>query len=318
MAEARQRLYRELHDTDFSCILDGKYHLRDIYQMVKDSYPEACDDSILCKDTCQQGDNSPEWCHRVRTALGFRKGKGRIEKKEADGRGYWRFGSSAVQTRNYFTDGEIVLCTYAAMFNENDFGGLSRITSLRERSVGSLRMKRNNIVSMLDEEGIDRETTFQGLTGLTSGKGGRRTNWEIVEPLLNLSKSDFLSLCLNILDGNEFTLHSLNEGGYVEGAMRIVNSKRYERNRDAREACIAHYGAKCNVPGCGFDFEEEYGELGIGFIHVHHVKPISEQNSEYVVDPINDLIPVCPNCHSMIHRGNTTRDWKHIRNLVGD
>ena len=50
------------------------------------------------------------------------------------------------------------------------------------------------------------------------------------------------------------------------------------------------------------DFENMYGELGKGFIHVHHIVPISMIGKEYKIDPIKDLVPVCPNCHAMLHR----------------
>ena len=50
------------------------------------------------------------------------------------------------------------------------------------------------------------------------------------------------------------------------------------------------------------NFEEKYGAIGKDFIHVHHKIPLSEINEEYIVDPVNDLIPVCPNCHAMLHR----------------
>ena len=53
---------------------------------------------------------------------------------------------------------------------------------------------------------------------------------------------------------------------------------------------------------CGIDLAEKYGEKGEKFIHVHHLKPVSEVGAQYEVDPIKDLIPVCPNCHAMIHR----------------
>jgi predicted HNH restriction endonuclease len=53
---------------------------------------------------------------------------------------------------------------------------------------------------------------------------------------------------------------------------------------------------------CGFKVAQTYGEVGEGFIHVHHLKPLSEIGSKYKVDPIQDLRPVCPNCHAMIHR----------------
>jgi len=67
----------------------------------------------------------------------------------------------------------------------------------------------------------------------------------------------------------------------------------------ARQQCIEHYGSRCSV--CDFDFEQVFGERGRGFIHVHHLKPLSEIQDEYEIDPIQDLRPICPNCHAMIH-----------------
>jgi predicted HNH restriction endonuclease len=87
---------------------------------------------------------------------------------------------------------------------------------------------------------------------------------------------------------------------YFEGALKRISVNIYERNTRARNECIEHYGLKCSI--CSFDFETIYGEIGKGFIHVHHIKPISEIAKEYSLDPIKDLRPVCPNCHSMIHR----------------
>lgn len=86
-----------------------------------------------------------------------------------------------------------------------------------------------------------------------------------------------------------------------EGVKEKVVINRYERNPRARKECIDYYGYDCSI--CGLNFEKEYGELGKGFIHVHHIVPLSEIDEEYVVDPVKDLIPVCPNCHAMIHRG---------------
>ncbi|MDE0565831.1 MULTISPECIES: HNH endonuclease [Shewanella] len=56
----------------------------------------------------------------------------------------------------------------------------------------------------------------------------------------------------------------------------------------------------CRV--CSFDFSKTYGEIGENFIHVHHIVELAHINQEYEVNPIEDLIPVCPNCHAMLHR----------------
>ena len=89
-----------------------------------------------------------------------------------------------------------------------------------------------------------------------------------------------------------------------EGAKRSVVVNQYERDARARRLCIRHYSSICQA--CGFDFEQVYGPHGAGFIHVHHLKPISEIGEEYEVDPITDLRPVCPNCHAMLHKGGNT------------
>lgn len=89
-------------------------------------------------------------------------------------------------------------------------------------------------------------------------------------------------------------------GSYFEGAISKITVNAYERNTQARRQCINHYGATCCV--CGFNFLEFFEEIGRGFIHVHHLVPISEINERYEIDPVRDLRPVCPNCHAMIHR----------------
>ncbi len=85
-----------------------------------------------------------------------------------------------------------------------------------------------------------------------------------------------------------------------EGAKRTVVVNAYERNATARIKCIEHYGPKCQV--CGFDFAETYGPDYEGLIEVHHVIPISSIQTEYTVDPVKDLIPLCSNCHTAIHK----------------
>lgn len=87
---------------------------------------------------------------------------------------------------------------------------------------------------------------------------------------------------------------------YVEGLPSSINSTRYERDPEARKACIQHYGAVCQV--CEFEFISLYGELGRGFMHVHHIVPLAKVRAPRMVDPVQDLRPVCPNCHAMIHR----------------
>ncbi len=96
--------------------------------------------------------------------------------------------------RNLFTKDEIILCTYAAMYGVEDFGGIDEIYSLQHRSISSIKMKIMNIASMLDENGIKRFNydRVPPLTGLTTGKRGRRTNWDLVSTLYAIDKNEFL------------------------------------------------------------------------------------------------------------------------------
>lgn len=101
---------------------------------------------------------------------------------------------------------------------------------------------------------------------------------------------------------------------YFEGALKKISVNIYERNPKARNECIEYYGPKCFI--CSFDFEEVYGNIGEGFIHVHHLKPISEIGKEYSLNPIKDLRPVCPNCHSMIHRKQPALSIEEVKERI--
>lgn len=96
-----------------------------------------------------------------------------------------------------------------------------------------------------------------------------------------------------------------------EGAVHEVVMNRYERSSKARAACLAAKGYRCVV--CGMDFESTYGDIGHKFIHVHHIVPISSIGKEYVVDGERDLVPVCPNCHNMLHRREPPYSIKELR-----
>jgi 5-methylcytosine-specific restriction protein A len=104
------------------------------------------------------------------------------------------------------------------------------------------------------------------------------------------------------------------EETFREGKAKDVVQTRYERNPEARKRCLAIYGYSCNI--CDFDFEASFGEVGRGFIHVHHINQISAIGKEYDVDPQKDLIPVCPNCHAMIHSRRPAYTIEEIKAIM--
>lgn len=75
---------------------------------------------------------------------------------------------------------------------------------------------------------------------------------------------------------------------------------KYERVKVYRDKAIKIHGYSCIV--CGINFKEKYGILGEGYIHIHHVRPLHSLTEEVIPDPKSDLVPVCPNCHAMLHR----------------
>lgn len=101
---------------------------------------------------------------------------------------------------------------------------------------------------------------------------------------------------------------------YIEGAAKQILVNAFERDAKARKACIAHYSAICQV--CDCDFGDTYGPIGKGFIHVHHRVHLSKIAKEYEVDPIKDLVPVCPNCHAMLHCGKQPPTVEELREIV--
>ena len=103
---------------------------------------------------------------------------------------------------------------------------------------------------------------------------------------------------------------------YQEGSIVQIWVNRYERDPNARKACLAHHKAICKV--CGFDFERVYGKIGGGFIHIHHLVPMNMRASAkpYEIDPINDLVPVCPNCHAMLHKQNPPYTIEELRAII--
>jgi len=100
----------------------------------------------------------------------------------------------------------------------------------------------------------------------------------------------------------------------VEGSTKKVTINSYERSSAARSACIAKHGLSCKV--FNIDFESLYGDIGVGFIHVHHIVDIASIGCEYMVNPEKDLVPVCPNCHAMLHRTTPAMSVNQLKEKI--
>ena len=134
-------------------------------------------------------------------------------------------------------------------------------------------------------------------------------NYEHLEEVLSLIQYKQNPLFAEELSGQE-------SFQYIEGAKKQIVVNSYERNYKARQECIKHKGDTCII--CGFNFGEFYGTDFEGKIHVHHIKALAEIDGEYQIDPINDLVPVCPNCHLALHSkvGDEVYSVEDIKNIV--
>ena len=130
---------------------------------------------------------------------------------------------------------------------------------------------------------------------------------EVVSDWTNIVVGMFLSL-LNVI------IVEQNEGLHYEGGIKKVLTNRYERDPINRELCLAANGYTCKI--CGMNFEKVYGKIGHNFIHVHHIVPISKMDEAYLINPIEDLIPVCPNCHAMLHKQDPPLNPTELKSMI--
>lgn len=131
-------------------------------------------------------------------------------------------------------------------------------------------------------------------------------NSEEAEVILNSVKAWQL---LNYFKYNNFG-KTRNESALKEEIETVVKAKegrkiqiytyKYERKTELRNEAIKIHGLTCKA--CGFNFEDYYGEVGKDFIEIHHIKPLHSYDEEIDIIPEYDLVPVCSNCHRMIHR----------------
>ncbi len=138
------------------------------------------------------------------------------------------------------------------------------------------------------------------------GKGGRKALRPILEK--------YAAMVVDQDEDSDFPDEVHNSGHFPEGATKQVTVNVYERSVKARRACLNEYGYICSV--CGFDFEKVFGAIGNGFIHVHHLIDLASIGKEYKVNPKDDLRPVCPNCHAMLHKSKPAYSIEELKKVI--
>lgn len=182
------------------------------------------------------------------------------------------------------------------------------------RSYIELATAKNNSCTLL----INKESEWERVNGTWS-----EIDFEISKSYfsetnefasLESSMLDFMCVILFlIVEDTEWSSEDFQ--GKDEGAAYSLISQKYERSRYNRAICLKYYGFKCR--GCGDALEEKYGPIGQGVIHVHHIVPVSLMGGSYKLNPIKDLIPLCPNCHNIVHRQSPPLSIEELTHITG-
>lgn len=101
---------------------------------------------------------------------------------------------------------------------------------------------------------------------------------------------------------------------FEEGEVSMLLSKHVERSPAARKRCLDVHGYQCLV--CEKSMSDRYGTMGEGVIDVHHLHELAQRGGKHIVDPEKDLVPVCPNCHRMIHTTRPALSLETVRSML--
>ena len=116
----------------------------------------------------------------------------------------------------------------------------------------------------------------------------------------------------------EFAEYTQEDDEFSEGKTYLKQHLARERNPQLIARAKKLYKQNnghlyCQI--CGFDFEEKYGNLGEDFIEAHHIKPVSEMITGEKTR-VEDIIMVCSNCHSMIHRRKPWLKLNELKSII--
>lgn len=235
--------------------------------------------------------------HKGRCGPGFWN-EFRLDEDEERTRCYtfWNPAPAQPQARADWTDEELraAVAGYTEMMRLDEAGTpyvkahyYRQLAERFGRVEGAFERRMQNISHLLDERGL------RWLSGLKPQENIGPT----VEPrLLGFLEELISELTPPVVFADDVP----DLPGVIEGAKKRVTVNAYERDPTAKARCVKRWGCVCVV--CTFDFGDVYGELGEGFIHVHHLQPLHTIGEAYELMPEEDLRPVCPNCHAMLHR----------------
>jgi 5-methylcytosine-specific restriction protein A len=174
-----------------------------------------------------------------------------------------------------------------------------------ESVLGIARARSKSLIYLIDGTDISEGASTSEWSQLTLKLLQSYSSQENSFRVFRTALLDVLCILLCLLVEDEIWAEESSEAqeeGRPEGGKSTQIVNKYERSRYNRALCLGYYGFTCR--GCGILMENKYGPIGLNVIHVHHIVPISEMGESRTLDPIKDLVPLCPNCHNVVHRTN--------------
>jgi len=214
------------------------------------------------------------------------------------------------------------------VFDKDDSGFLSWIEENPRGFVLNTRRRLshpNCMIHRADCAHIRQVRNAGGTGGFTNGSGIKVCAGSVNDLLqyIGSSRTARLTLVRRCRSCDAIRSDLRMEPSAIEAPVRLkhdlhattITVSLYEWDPQAIAICLAHHGAVCRV--CAVDLRRRYGAIGEGYMHVHHLKNLTDRDVGYVLDPINDLVPVCPNCHAMLHRGREKpRSIEELRRIM--
>jgi predicted HNH restriction endonuclease len=202
---------------------------------------------------------------------------------------------------------EEIIETLAELGGEADWADIKKqVTAKRENSFAPYRNRMNFETTMFQllQQHCDGYKKFRGKIHFIQVRPGRFSLSESSNPHVRR-----INIPAELIHPE--TVPSDRE--YITGSVTQVLVNAYERDPKARLECIKTLGVNCEV--CGMNFEQRYGNIGRGFIHVHHKKQLSSREV-YHLNPRTDLAPVCPNCHAMLHTSYPPLEIRELQEIL--
>lgn len=181
----------------------------------------------------------------------------------------------------------------------------------------TLRNANGVYLKMMNFRSMDPTFVAQGKAGMSSASELDQQVWTYYFGKQKELAADAAIITAAIENADEVKVARLPTADPYEGEEGGVITrlhKRYERDpklvAEKRKEAMSKGDLRCQV--CKFDYGKSYGELGAGYIEVHHINPL-HQLKQKGKTKLSDLALLCANCHRMAHRKRVPLSLDEIR-----